>query len=233
MKLNNVAELSESDSLDLLRQGPYLELHQRFGHQGSAAGVEVTKSLVELVCPELQKSPGNGSGQPLSFVVNCGMPDQSAPGGPADHLANGVFFDRLGGSELMNLDFLLEKDGLETTLMLSENLDAGQVFDSQEHQTGFVWIDSFVDRLPQRDRSRLLGINETGDGLQAMRTARPSSFHPGGVNVAFCDGSTFFLNEEVDYLAFVHYMTSAGQEVKVPGTQKPADEPYRLIGIMP
>ena len=230
IKHRQASDLSMSDNIDLFRTGPYAERYKDFGNQGDSPGSKITDYVVELVCPELKKSADESSEQPLSFVVNCGMPDQRTSQGPADHLANGVFFDRLGGADLMKLDFLLEHDGLETTLMLSENLDAGSLFDTQEHQVGFVWIDSFVDQVAQRDDSRLLGINAKIEGKTSLRSARPSSDHPGGVNVAFCDGSTMFLNEQIDYLVFVHYMTTASQEVRVAGSTRFAKEPYRLSG---
>lgn len=228
MKLKKAAELSQSESIDLYRTGPYAKLYSKFGPGGNLSGDKISDYVVELVCPASGKAPTADVRQPLSFVVNCGMPDVKSEKGPLDHRANGVFFDRVGGSTLMNLDFLLEHDGLETTLMLSENLDAGQSFDVDEHQVGFVWIDSFSGEVAERDNQRLLGINRPNPGPISMKSARPSSQHDGGVNVAFCDGSTTFLSEEIDYLALVHFMTSASDQVKVAGSNEWVKEPYRI-----
>ena len=228
IEMKNGAELSQSDNIDLFRRGPYAELHADHGNQGRLAGKNVGLYLPELVCPDSGKMPSAETSQPLSFVVNCGMPDRQVAGMPADHLANGVFFDHVNGSQRMTLDFLLEHDGLENTLMLSENLDATQIFDAEEFEVGFVWIDSYRDGDAVRDPERLLGINQAAENASS-RSARPSSRHPRGVNVAYCDGSTSFLSEEIDYLAFVDFMTTSHQEIRVAGSNDYVAEPYRKL----
>jgi prepilin-type processing-associated H-X9-DG protein len=39
------------------------------------------------------------------------------------------------------------------------------------------------------------------------------SFHPGGVNVLFCDGSVHFLKESMDPRIVVYLITRAGGEI--------------------
>jgi type II secretory pathway pseudopilin PulG len=43
---------------------------------------------------------------------------------------------------------------------------------------------------------------------QAYYYARPSSYHPGGVNAAFCGGEILFLREDLDYKVYKQLMTS-------------------------
>jgi prepilin-type N-terminal cleavage/methylation domain-containing protein/prepilin-type processing-associated H-X9-DG protein len=43
--------------------------------------------------------------------------------------------------------------------------------------------------------------------------ARPSSNHPGGVNVLFCDGHTRFLSQDIDYQVYCLLMSSNGAQV--------------------
>ena len=38
--------------------------------------------------------------------------------------------------------------------------------------------------------------------------SRPSSFHSGGVNAAYCDGHVTFLNQDIDYAVYAQLMTS-------------------------
>jgi prepilin-type processing-associated H-X9-DG protein len=47
--------------------------------------------------------------------------------------------------------------------------------------------------------------------------ARPSSRHPQGVNVLFCDGHSRFLQQELDYGIFCLIMTPNGQQSNTPG----------------
>lgn len=229
IKLKKAPELSNSENVDLFRLGPYADLQSDHGQSGEQAGKPITIFLPELVCPASQKTPTDNLPQPLSFVANCGMPDVNSGKGPRDHLANGVFFDRVRGSNRMSIDYLFEHDGLENTYLLSENLNAGQVFDTTESLVGFVWVDSFIDQQAILDPDILLPINQGIDGLPSIRTARPSSLHVGGVNMAFCDGSTTFVSEKIDYLTFAQFMTSAGDLIEVAGTDLPVKPPYRII----
>ena len=89
---------------------------------------------------------------------------------PPDHLANGVFFDQTKPDQKMNLDFLYENDGIENTLLLSENLNAGFCFDTHESSIGFVWIDSFKNGIAARDDQALLGINQRHYGMRYPKT---------------------------------------------------------------
>lgn len=221
-------ELLGIDNDQQLRAGPYRSLFDDFGSKGNLAGKPVPKYIVELVCPESGKAPSAEIPQPMSFVVNSGMPDKSVPGMPLDHLSNGVFFDSAHSKQMMSIDFLTNHDGLENTIMLSENLDAGQAFDTQENKVGFVWINSRIEGIADRDPQQLLGVNQLAEGIGGYATARPSSFHPGGINVAFADCSTMFLSEKIDYLVYVHYMTSDGFEVKIAGSNDYEKDPYRL-----
>ena len=233
LKTEMVSELAKEEKLQEFRSGPYRPTFENYGQDGRKSGAGIPDYIAELVCPESDKRPTESISQPMSFVVNCGMPDQKTTQGPLDHLPNGIFFDRVAKSQLMTVDYLMEHDGLENTLMLTENLDAGQSFSFKEHEVGFVWIDSFDEGFAARDSDRLLGINERikkrSDEENSMKFARPSSNHPGGVNVAFSDGSTMFMNEDIAYVAFVQFMTSSGFQVKVAGRQEFVKEPYRLI----
>jgi len=48
-------------------------------------------------------------------------------------------------------------------------------------------------------------------------TIRPSSYHPGGVNVTFCDGHTRFISQDVQYSVYCLLMTPDGQNCNTPG----------------
>jgi hypothetical protein len=120
-------------------------------------------------------------------------------------------------------------DGASNTLMLSENNQAGMwtsggpftsgtvVYNANANQpvkaekdTGFVWDPAAPQSLTSNPPTTL-GINGDKDhlkGYQPNMYIRPSSGHPGGVNVATCGGETFFLNEAIDYQLYQQLMTS-------------------------
>ncbi len=54
-------------------------------------------------------------------------------------------------------------------------------------------------------------VDNTGRGTL------PASYHPGGVNVTFCDGRVDFLDEGVDLNVFMHLMTPNGKRARLWG----------------
>tara|TARA_B110000495_G_C23002373_1_gene591722 strand:+ start:144 stop:1355 length:1212 start_codon:yes stop_codon:yes gene_type:complete len=57
------------------------------------------------------------------------------------------------------------------------------------------------------------------DAESAVHLARPSSAHPNGVNTAFADGATRFVDENIDYRVFQALMTPNGKASSVPFTK--------------
>jgi prepilin-type processing-associated H-X9-DG protein len=43
---------------------------------------------------------------------------------------------------------------------------------------------------------------------RAATHARPSSYHPGGAVVTFCDGHTAFINDAIDYKLYASLMAT-------------------------
>ena len=198
----------------------YLKIHETHGPQGPDAtrGSPPQVYLADLVCPDNRPEDVSETSTAMSYVVNCGMPDADfAGGGPADLAANGVFFDRFvdpATAVVMTLEDVEAGDGLAETLLLSENVDAGNWTDSSEPQVGWVWMPGAGEDAapPEED---LLSINHgTGAGDGSYRFARPSSHHPGGVNAAYCDGRVEFLAETIDYLVYRRLMTSSSTSGK-------------------
>jgi prepilin-type processing-associated H-X9-DG protein len=71
---------------------------------------------------------------------------------------------------------------------------------------------TFVDQEP---------INRAGDDVYGNdpmfdpnlpRFARPASNHPNGVSVAFCDGHTDFLRDDVEYVVYQQLLTANGKK---------------------
>jgi type II secretory pathway pseudopilin PulG len=100
------------------------------------AGIASTPTNVSgLICPSRNATT---SKSPLSYVVNAGMTDLTAPAAsvPMDYQANGVFFNtyspqvyNLSNSPkatvvTTDLSYISGRDGNQKTIMFSENIDA-------------------------------------------------------------------------------------------------------------
>ncbi len=55
----------------------------------------------------------------------------------------------------------------------------------------------------------------SGANPSGLAYSRPSSNHPGGVNVAYCGGNAGYLSDEIDYAVFTQLMTPNQQKVNV------------------
>lgn len=190
----------------------------------------------ELICPADLNIDARQPRAWMSTVLNTGMPD-ALPSDkfPTDWRANGVFLDGSAQPRSLHqpttLDYLQQHDGAEFTLLLSENVDAGDWTDTQEASLGFVWVDGIVDGRPSPG-DRLLRINQrTDQGDGSMRFARPSSHHPAGVNVVFANGRTEFLQSNIDYQVFVRLMTPNDAQLTTPGSNQLLKPPYRTEAV--
>ena len=135
-----------------------------------------------------------------------------------DHIANGVS-NTLMLSENIQAGPYVAGGPFDNDNPLSyDNSGSTWSFSDAERLTGFVWMvgPTFTPKAsgPQ-DPKFALKIN--GDKLKRYVPtpanpdylhARPSSNHPGGVNVAMCGGETFFMREDVDYPVYQQLMTS-------------------------
>jgi len=172
-----------------------------------------------------------------------------APGGnagagyPGDWPDNGVFVSRWEAATNLpkvqvGNDFISRGDGVTSTLLLSENIEArnyedcfafvgaaGQLGSSSqpvsEQMTCLVWYPQ--DPLPTtRQQSQINGqpsgsVNPSPGIASDISYARPSSAHPGGANFAFCDGHVQFLSDSMDYLTYTLLLTPHGANARKPG----------------
>lgn len=94
-----------------------------------------------------------------------------------------------------------------------------------ESQQGFVWwgdVDGMGNVTPPFGSSygKINGPTDSaanGNPRFPYTNARPSSNHPGGVNVLFCDGHSRFLSQDIDYQLYCLLMSSYGAQVLPPG----------------
>jgi hypothetical protein len=216
---------------------PYFEMFAEYGPEGSdeKRGQRPTHAILELICPSGTAGKPPKTPNQSYWVVNAGMPDAPLRGNfPPDWPANGVFLDLFGRAERAkelstSVAYIEKHDGAKNTLLLSENVDSGEWTDDAESKVGFLWRPDVEGDVPA-PAGQILQINRrVGEGDGSLRFARPSSFHPGGVNVAFVSGRVQFLNEQINDLVYVRLMMTNSREPKFPGTDQLVPPPHRLV----
>ncbi|HEX4148669.1 MAG TPA: DUF1559 domain-containing protein, partial [Pirellulales bacterium] len=152
-----------------------------------------------------------------------------------------------GGSQIprvqMSSAYISRADGVGMTLLVSENVDAGEYTDYSEAQVGIVWdgsgtVDTGQDPPTLKPPSDNMRINvgrgdadlengrvQSGMGAESRTPqstvfARPSSNHTAGVNMAFCDARVTFVSDSIDYYVYCLLMSSNGKRVRQPGSWK-------------
>jgi hypothetical protein len=184
---------------------PYIERQALWEQWASGDSAPVYEKLV--ICPADPPKGATKTDAPLSYVVNCGRP------GDEETEADGVFFNHVDGKAIkMTTKYIMRHDGAESTLMLSENLQAGNWIDTDEANVGMVWPEE-----PQKC-SRINRCPDVGDRPQSLQYARPSSHHANGVIVSFCDGCVLFLRDSIGYEVYKQMMS--------PTDGVPAEEDY-------
>ncbi len=158
----------------------------------------------------------DGTGDVLSFVVNCGRPDVNFVDSPA----NGVFLNLYDKNITNSASYVSSRDGASNTLLLSENLlaDRWTVMTSEEAErlTGMVWHDT------ENPARRINGDRkQSATAAPNMDYARPSSNHlGGGVNATYCDGHGAWLNDSIDYRVYQQLMTPDSKRSDLPAAVK-------------
>jgi prepilin-type processing-associated H-X9-DG protein len=204
-------------------------------------GIELEVRPIDvLVCPSDHDAKTTASVPALTYSVNAGAPDWYGSffvgNNKGDTLDNGLLFNLYEYAELKLKSPTARlsgiRDGAATTIMLSENIHKSYepfapgfpsrftwAFGTEQH-LGIVWV---VNDRPQPGDSYIdqEGINRVGDDVydndpvfdpNIPRFARPASNHPSGVNVAFCDGHTDFVRDNIDYVVYQQLLTPNGKK---------------------
>ena len=177
-----------------------------------------------FVCPS--DPPDSNNAAFNSYVGNAGYQafDNNATSPDRETIANGImhnYFQGMNGTKPINgpkISMAQIKDGASSTLLLTENIQStlwnavsqgtGAAVASDKVATVFVWHKATSD-------DHKINGNKYSTAAITKDTARPSSYHPGGVNVAFADGHTMWLRQDIDYKVYVQLMTPRHDEVKV------------------
>jgi Tfp pilus assembly protein PilV len=177
--------------------------------------------LPGYVCPA---DPKAGHGPALTYVLNAGLrdakPENASPGGDAEASSEvvespttGMVFNLVGPPEAVRtvgrLQTAADGDGLDFTLLASENLDATTWHATGEGQNAFCWVN-----LPPASADGMR-INHRDDQTQGTRP-RPSSLHGGGVVVVMASGEVSFVSEEIDWAIWAGQFTPDGSQAVLP-----------------
>ncbi len=157
---------------------------------------------------------------------------------PADGIAHAAALEDNNGISLAvgtTMDYISANDGSSYTVIISENVSQTAAADNDWYKvanestgntlklgTTMVWhleagppASEATEPDPNDISLRL--INNRG-GYPALtnvplnpNTARPSSYHTGGVNMAFCDQRVIFVRETIQYRVYQHLMTPNGR----------------------
>jgi len=146
--------------------------------------------------------------------------------------ATGVFWRVRNGSNsdggsLMSFGYIAGGDGESNTLLLSENINARRWHSSSAAQLGDIGFGIEYDPTSATIGSpgpppQYLAIQSTFTAGRSMinqdiSTAtqgaypRPSSYHPGQVMVAFCDGHAEGVSDRIDQGVYARMFTPNGQ----------------------
>lgn len=240
----------------------------------SSASAATNQAIIRrydvLICPEdSEMSPDNAS---MTYSANTGAWDYEgadasdptdepayispAAGVPGDVKGNGVFHNLLRGQVTNNLVDI--KDGLATTILVSENLHKERetqdsffcwvgvgyhVGDSQrpvaEQQFGIVWTPSLQPNLETDPRlfQQLFSAEDLKSAppypSNVPAYARPASGHTtGAFNTVFADGHVQSIGADIDYTVYQRLMTPHGTKCEDPATSSPrppAIDTYRRL----
>ena len=189
-------------------------------------GTAATGYVDLFVCPS--DPPDSNNAAFNSYVGNAGFQafDNNASSPDRETIANGImhnyFVQQPANSKPIfgpKISTAQIKDGASSTLLLTENIQStlwdavnksptAATSASDKVATVFVW-----HKATSNDRK--INGNKHSTATITKEFARPSSYHPGGVNAAFADGHTAWLRQDIDYKVYVQLMTPRHDEVKV------------------
>jgi prepilin-type N-terminal cleavage/methylation domain-containing protein len=161
------------------------------------------------------------TGEQISYVANCGRKDSAGGGGniPPDWKYNGVFMKHPVGKGATRPEYVNSSDiadGMQYTMLISENMQAQKWTQLEENEIGMIW--EAAPESPSKDSMRINVDRHVEVTSGNYDYARPSSNHADGVVIAFCDGRTFFLSDRVEYGAvYCKLMTPNGAQCLEPG----------------
>ena len=184
-----------------------------------------TAGYIDLfVCPS--DPPDSNNAAHNSYVGNAGhaLMNNDPNNANRETIANGIMHNYFmqqpnNGKPVFGPKISVPqiKDGASSTLLITENIQATLWNAVQSNPvtatsandkiaTVFVWHTS-------ETAERKINGNKNSTAAINNNTARPSAYHPGGVNATFCDGHTQWLRQDINYNVYVQLMTPRHDEI--------------------
>jgi len=205
-----------------------LDLYERWTTGSGTADDELMPYLELMVCPS--DPPEQVDGAVNSYVINAGINETTEA---KEKPANGIAHDQANNGKFTSSDHVTAGDGTTYTALLSENVQSTNWAAANKAENVFVWFAVTANPTGNTLRRKINGKNSTDNSLAEVPvpqqpdngsptndTARPSSYHTGGVHLAFCDRHVIFLREDIDYKVYMQLMTPHGDESDMPATVK-------------
>jgi type II secretory pathway pseudopilin PulG len=131
------------------------------------------------------------------------------------------YLNGLTAAPRMTFGRISRNDGLTQTLMLTENVQAG---DWRSNRTGHIGFGVRADthrkfqvyNNTSKQDCQLSAINSGLETSAVARRPRPSSYHGSSINGFFCGGNGRSIAENIDVSVYVRLVTSDGSSVVQP-----------------
>lgn len=227
---------------------PYMKLPQTMREERLLPQDELKAvSVPEFLCPDDPRA-GKDTGA-LSFVMNGGyglFPVDEETGSVSETVTHTAGIDLDGDGEVtdeewdinyatgviwrpdtrpqgfrMSLPWISNGDGMEFTLLMSENLNAGNWLSENTMDLAYVigrerlkFAEGNESQGPLHLKSADLGpfaIN-ANQGTLPSHSPAPSSLHGDYVNVMYCDGHGGPLSAKIDPMTYAELMSSNGSK---------------------
>jgi len=176
-----------------------------------------------VVTPTGTHSASNYTGWPHSLLTGAAL----AQFNRQVNRATGVFWIPDADGWRASLDAIVSGDGSGQPMMYRENTNAGSldptVIAPSAMTNGFVIGITSLNLPPSMSPANpnmvLAGTSPTNPFLFKVNSNKgsliggspiPSSLHPGGVNVSYCDGHVGFLSSDINGLVYASLMTPSG-----------------------
>jgi prepilin-type N-terminal cleavage/methylation domain-containing protein/prepilin-type processing-associated H-X9-DG protein len=203
--------------------------------------LDVVKSrIATLTCPSDTPRVSSGAAGITAgityhnYVANYGNTNHAGTNNSVK--SNPAYIEYLGGPFLSydsqpkdqkTVKFRQIIDGLSKTLAFSETIQGEDGDSSHADLRGFTWwgwsagFETYStpnandpDTLQQANYCNSTGVNPPCDGASGpnIKKAGARSHHPGGVNVAMCDGSVQYTVDDVDLTVWRAASTTQGSE---------------------
>lgn len=184
------------------------------------------QAISQLICPN-EVTAKIGEPGATSYVASCGYPDAPEGFDRPDYAANGLFLD-LRSLPSITQRAVQDLDGTEYTLMLSENVQAGNWDSLKESEIGFVWSERLagVEISAEFKVPEVLALNQAWKGTpNGYKTARPSSHHVGGVHAVFANTRLSKIASNIDPIVYIRMCGVNDAALMNPWTKKSIGPP--------